>query len=303
MSEINQTLKDDGLILFYFSPSHKDAWNILLRVLQESKFTVTNLHSIHLENVTNVMPQLGVESLSTILIICRKRLSEDIVYYEDLISQIENQIKQRLEKISINELFSMQINDIFIISFNKILQTITKYSEIRSYEKNNSTELRFLIEQIQKYTALYLFNRISEKSIVILGNQIGVYLFLRAFYTKITSEEMQNICRYFGVKMSVLEAKKLVIKENDFYRLADLGEFPVDERPSDISSGDLYLQLCYCYQNLEQIKEKNISISKFENFKKDEILSTVKSLIQIKSILGQFDDEMVRLNSLLESEI
>ena len=94
-----------------------------------------------------------------------------------------------------------------------------------------------------------------------------------------------------------------VIKENDFYRLADLGEFPVDERPSDISSGDLYLQLCYCYQNLEQIKEKNISISKFENFKKDEILSTVKSLIQIKSILGQFDDEMVRLNSLLESEI
>jgi len=300
MSEINSALKDEGLVLFYFSPSHTKAWNILVNVLRDSKFTVTNLHSIHLENITNVMPQLGVDNLSTILITCRKRLLEESVYYEDLINQIEKEIKNRLNDLSLNELVSMSINDLFVISFSKILQTITKYSEIRSYEKEKDIDLSLLIEQIQKITVFYLFNRISNKSIGILGNQISIYMFVKTFYDMITPEELDKITKYFVIKKNYMEIKNMITKEKDIFRLARLDEFPIQEKASEISSENIYEQICFCYQNVNDIKSKKLNIKQLDNFKRDEILNVIKSLIQIKSILGQFDEEMQKLNGLLE---
>ena len=301
MSEINSALKDDGLVLFYFSASHAKAWNILVNVLRDSKFTVTNLHSIHLENITNVMPQLGVDNLSTILITCRKQLLKESVYYEDLISQIEKEIKKRLDALSLNELVSVSINDLFVISFNKILKTVTKYSEIRSYEKEKEIDLDLLIEQIQKITALYLFNRITSKSIGILGNQIGIHIFIKTFYDIIIPDELDKITKYFGIKRNYMETKNMIVKEKEIFRLARLDEFPIEEKASEISSENIYEQICFCYQNVDKIKSKNLRIEQLENFKKNEILDVVKLLIQIKSILSQFDEEMQKLNILLES--
>lgn len=300
MSEINSALKDDGLVLFYFSASHTKAWDILVNVLRDSKFIVTNLHSIHLENITNIMPQLGVDNLSTILITCRKQLLEESVYYEDLISQIEKEIKHRLDALSLNELVSVSINDLFVISFSKILQIVTKYSKIRSYEKEKNIDLGLLIEQIKKITVLYLFNRITSKSIGILGNQIAIYVFLKTFYDEMISEELDKITKCFGIKKNYLETKNIIIKEKEVFRLARLDEFPIEEKSSEISSENIYDQICFCYQNVEQIKSKDLSIERLENFKKKEILDVIKSLIQIKSILGEFDEEMQKLNTLLE---
>ncbi len=97
-----------------------------------------------------------------------------------------------------------------------------------------------------------------------------------------------------------METKNMIVKEKEIFRLARLDEFPIEEKPSEISSENIYDQICFCYQNVEQIKSKDLSIERLENFKKKEILDVVKSLIQIKSILGEFDKEMQKLNTLLE---
>ena len=300
MTEINSALKDDGLLLFYFSPSQNNAWNLLVDVLRDSKFRVTNLHSIHLENITNVMPQLGVDSLSTILITCRKDVLSQSVYYEDLVNQIENQIIARLDKFSLKELFSISINDLFVISFNKILQIVTKYCEIRTYEKQKEIDLDLLIEQIQKSTALYLFNRVSSKSVGVLGNQIAIYIFLKSFYHKITFEELDKLAKSFGVRKNYLETIKMIVREDEGFRLAKFDEFRVDERPHEIGSENIYSQICFCYQNIDKIKSKETKLEDFENFKKIEIFEVLKTLIQVKSVLGEFDEDMQKLNFLFE---
>ena len=92
----------------------------------------------------------------------------------------------------------------------------------------------------------------------------------------------------------------MLIKEKEIFRLARLDEFPIEEKASEISSENIYDQICFCYQNVEQIKSKDLNIERLENFKITEILYIIKSLIQIKSILGQFDKEMQKLNGLLE---
>ncbi len=301
MSEINLALKDDGLLLFYFSASHPKAWNILVSVLQDAKFMVTNLHSIHLENITNVMPQLGTDSLSTVLITCRKQTLQKTAYLEDLINLIENEIKKRLDNYDLKQLFSIPINDLFVISFGKLLQTVTKYSDIKSYEKQNKINFDLLIKETEKITVLYLFNRISSKSVGVLGNQISIYLFLKIFYNEIHSEELDKITKYFGIKKSYLETKNMIVKNNDVFKLASLGEYIIDGKPSEINSDNLYEQICFCYQNVDDIKSKKLNIKRYENFRKDEILEVAKIIIQVKSVLNEFDDEMKKMNALLES--
>jgi putative DNA methylase len=300
MVEINNSLKDDGIVLFYFSPTHKKSWNLLVDVLRDSKFKVTNLHSIHFENITNVMPHLGVDDLGTILISCRKQISDESAYYEDLINEIENQTKNRLEKFNLNELTKIPIGDLFFISFNKILQTITKYSDIKSFEKEKEIDLNLLIEQVQKITILYLFHRISDKSIGVLGNQISTYIFLKVFYKKFSSDELEKITKGFGIKKSSLEINNMIVKDNDVYRISRLDEFKIEEKPSEISYENLYEQICFCYQNINKIKSKNLSLDRLDNFKKVELLEITKILIQLKSVLGEFDEEMQKLNGLLE---
>ncbi|MBT6647342.1 MAG: hypothetical protein HOB51_07490, partial [Thaumarchaeota archaeon] len=274
---------------------------ILVSVLQDAKFTVTNLHSIHLENITNVMPQLGTDSLSTVLITCRKQTLQKTAYLEDLINLIENEIKKRLDNYDLKQLFSIPINDLFVISFGKLLQTVTGYSDIKSYEKQNKINLDLLIKETEKITALYLFNRISSKSVGVLGNQISIYLFLKIFYDDIRSEELDKITKYFGTKKSYLEAKNMIVKDNDIFKLVSLDKYVIDGKPSEINSDNLYEQICFCYQNVGDIASKKLRITLYDNFKKDEILDVVKIIIQVKSVLNEFDNEMKNMNTLLES--
>jgi adenine-specific DNA methylase len=301
LSQINSVLKDDGLMLFYFSPSHSQAWNLLVSVLRDAKFQVTNLHSIHLENITNVMPQLGVESLGTILITCRKVIRKESVYHEDLPNLIENKIKDRLKNLSLHELILTPINDLFVISFGKILEIITQYSEIKSYQKEHPLDIDSIINETKKITIFYLLSRITTNSIGILGNQVAFYIFIKTFYEKILADELYTIVNYFGLNKKYIESKKMIVEENGFLRLARLDEFLIDEKPSEIASDNLYDQLLFIYQNINDIKSKKMNIKNYDNFKIDKILDGVKSLIQIKSILGQYDTEMQTLNVVLES--
>jgi hypothetical protein len=158
-----------------------------------------------------------------------------------------------------------------------------------------------LIKETEKITALYLFNRISSKSVGVLGNQISIYIFLKIFYNEIHSEELDKITKYFGIKKSYLEAKNMIVKENDVFKLVSLGEYVIDGKPSEINSDNLYEQICFCYQNVDEIKSKKLNIKRYENFRKDEILEVVKIIIQIKSVLNEFNDEMKKMNTLLET--
>jgi len=190
---------------------------------------------------------------------------------------------------------------LFVISFGKLLQTVTAYSDIKSYEKQNKINLDLLIKETEKITALYLFNRISSKSVGVLGNQISIYIFLKIFYDNIRSEELDKITKYFGTKKSYLEAKNMIVKDNDIFKLVSLDKYVIDGKPSEINSDNLYEQICFCYQNVGDIASKKLRITLYDNFKKDEILDVVKIIIQVKSVLNEFDNEMKNMNTLLES--
>jgi hypothetical protein len=125
-------------------------------------------------------------------------------------------------------------------------------------------------------------------------------MFVKTFYDMITPEELDKITKCFVIKKNYMEIKNMITKEKDIFRLARLDEFPIQEKASEISSENIYEQICFCYQNVNDIKSKKLNIKQLDNFKKDEILNVIKSLIQIKSILGQFDEEMQKLNGLLE---
>ena len=102
-------------------------------------------------------------------------------------------------------------------------------------------------------------------------------------------------------KTDYLEAKNMIVKDNDIFKLVSLDKYVIDGKPSEINSDNLYEQICFCYQNVGDIASKKLRITLYDNFKKDEILDVVKIIIQVKSVLNEFDDEMNQMNTLLES--
>ena len=93
----------------------------------------------------------------------------------------------------------------------------------------------------------------------------------------------------------------MIVKDNDIFKLVSLDKYVIDGKPSEINSDNLYEQICFCYQNVEEIKSKKLNIGRYENFRKDEILEVAKTIIQVKSVLNEFDGEMKNMNALLES--
>ena len=301
LEKMNFLLKEDGILLFYFSLSHQSAWKMLVNVLHESQFQVTNLLSIHFENVTNVMPQISVENLGTILLSCRKLLKKESIYFEDILNLIESKIRERLDKLTLNELVLISISDLFIVALEKTLEIVTKYSEIKSYQKNLVLDIDGLVNEIQKLIAFYLFSRITTNSVGTLGNQIAFYIFVKTFYDKVSLDEVNSVSKYFGLDHIYLKSKNMIVEEEGFYRLSRLDEFLISDKPQEISSENLYDQLLFAYQKINDIKSKKTNLKNYENFKIEKILNIAQSLIQIKSILGQYDSEMQNLNSILES--
>ena len=203
-------LKDNGLMVVFFAHSDEKTWDLLLESIRNARLQVISSYSIHTENATNVLARNKTSFMSSIVISCRKILEPSTGYIEDIKPIAESSIRNMLNNIGDKQLSKIDITDLLIMTYGKILEACTKHTDIKSYERDFKPTFETLVKDSRDFLLSELLKRLTGKSIDSLGSEMSAYLLIKIFYNgAITGNDTIKITRTLG--LSIVEFDKLKI--------------------------------------------------------------------------------------------
>lgn len=157
--KMHTMLTDDGMLVMFFAHSSIDAWDFVVNSLQRANFRITATWPIHTENPTNLLARGHASIMSSIIIVARKRVSEQSGYIEEIQEDVHDHLIKRLEEFWNNGLKGA---DLTVAAMGATLDIITQYSEIKSY--TGEMKIKDVLKLVQGYVAEYVLNRYIEHS-------------------------------------------------------------------------------------------------------------------------------------------
>ena len=285
---IYNALKDDGLLVVVFAHSSPRAWNILLEVLREARFRITSSYVIHTESIANVLARGKTSFMSSIVVPCRKITEEKEAYYESLIPQVETEVKKVLDRVGdADELLEIPITDLLIMTYGKVLEVLTQYTIIKSFDPNFEPNFENLIESSRDFILREIVRKLTGRSPSAIGAEASFLLVAKIFYGgKLPADEALKLSKTYGVRIHSKPLVDFLKRGKDGIILLHFDEAKLPSKPEDVSRDNIYQQLLY----LEKISaEEGVSYAKtilerYENFKPADIERIISLIIKSYSI-------------------
>ena len=279
---MNGKLKDDGLLVAFFAHSSTETWNLFLESIREAKFKVVSSYSIHTESTNNVLAKGKTSFMSSIVVVCRKILEPSESYFEDLIPQIEDKIKNMLKQIPDEKLLSLPITDLLIMVYGKVLEISTQHTILKSSEKGFEPNFERLIKHARSFIMKELVGKITGKSLNVIGPRMAFYLLIKIFHKGIIGgDDAIKISQTYDVDIKDLEKDQVVIKDKDVIRLYYLNENEMDYSPDNVEKSNLYQQLCYLAYTVDSRGlDKIPTILSNDNFRTEDLKQVISLLIK-----------------------
>ena len=282
---IYNALKDDGLLVVIFAHSSPEAWNMLLEVLRESNFKITSSYVVHTESIANVLAKGKTSFMSSIIVSCRKITEEKEAYYESLIPEVEREVKGILSRITGDELLEIPITDLLIMTYGKVLEVLTQYTKIKSYDPNFKSDFENLIKDSRETILREIVKMLTGKSPSALGPEASFLLVAKIFYGgSLPADEALKLSRAYGVRLDAM--RNFLRRGRNGITLLNFKEARLPSKPEDISRDNVYQQLLF----LEKLAtEKDLSavktiLERYDNFRIHDIERIVDLLVKSYSI-------------------
>ena len=280
---MNQSLKDDGLLVVFFAHSSIESWNLLLESISNAKLRVVSSYAIHTESTSNVIAKGKTAFMSSIIVTCRKLTKEITAYFEDIIPQTEDNVKSMIDKIPAEKILTIPITDLLIMVYGKVLETCTQFTELKSYEKDFKPDFKTLIEASQDFIMRQLVTKLTGRNMNLIGPEMAFYLLVRIFHRgKMSSDDAKKLEKAFTIDIKKLEKDGMITDVSGVKNLIPLQEINLELKPEELDSSNLYQQLCYLAiicKTQGASKVKSI-LSRTGNLKVDELKKIVPLLIK-----------------------
>jgi len=220
--------------------------------------------------------------MSSIVVVCRKILEPSEAYFEDLIPQIEDKIKNMLKQIPDEKLLSLPITDLLIMVYGKVLEASTQHTTLKSYVKDFTPDFETLIKEARSFIMKELVGKITGKSLNVIGPRMAFYLLIKIFHKGIIGgDDAIKISQTYDVNIKDLEKDQVVIKDKDVIRLYYLNENEMDYSPDNVDKNNLYQQLCYlAYTADSRSLDKIPALLTLDNFRAEDLKQVISLLIQ-----------------------
>jgi len=242
---LDKKLNGDGLLVVFFAHSSPDAWNILLEAIREAKFHVVSSYALHTEKI-NVLTKGKTAFLSSIVIACRKLTTEKTAYFEEIVPETEDNIKQMMKKIPLEKLLVLPITDLLIMMYGQVLETCTQFTELKSYEKDSEPKLKKLISQSQDFIMKEIVSKLTGRNMNLIGPQMAFYLLTKIFFRgKINADDAIKISKAVTIDIDKLIQGGIVTREGGIITLNLLHQNDLELKPEELDQANLYQQLCY----------------------------------------------------------
>ncbi|MEM4275685.1 MAG: DUF1156 domain-containing protein [Candidatus Nitrosocaldus sp.] len=306
-SEMYKVLKDDGLAVIFFAHSSTEAWKLLLEILMKARFQVKQSYAMHTESSENVLARGKTSFMSSICIACRKLPLQykKEEYFENIVVNVENRIKNLLDKIDLDRLLSISFTDLILMMFGKAFEEITQYTHIKSYKADFNIDFKVILDHVRSSIVRLLCEKIMGESLEALGKEISFYLLVKIFYNgSLNSDEALLLVKALNTDTDYLIKKGVIIKERNNISLLsfDKCERIISKRDDEIDINNLHEQLIY----IEYVADSKgaTSINRFfqlPNFNKSElthIMNIIYSYYKSKKDKGLSNDENKEYNIL-----
>jgi len=243
---MNKILKDDGIMTVFFAHSDVKTWNLLLKCLRKARFRVVSSYSIHTESTSNVLAIGKTSFMSSIIIACRKISEEKTEYFQNILPDIQDEIKNMINDIPTKKLLMLPITDLLIMVYGKVLEKCTTFTELKSLEKNFEPTFETLIEGAPEHMMKLLVSKLTKQNINRIGARMAFHLLGRIFYHGIIPpDEVIKITHSLSTSRDTLENNGVATNENGSLKLIPLHDGNTDIQEEDLNGADLYQQLSY----------------------------------------------------------
>jgi hypothetical protein len=219
--------------------------------------------------------------MSSIVVTCRKINKESTEYFEDIITKTEDKIKSMVKQIPNEKLLTLPITDLLIMVYGKVLEACTKHTKLITHEKREiPPDFETLISDSRSFIMKELVAKLTGSSINAIGKIMAFYLLTKIFHRGIISgDDAIKIAQIYGIDLDDLEHDLIVLKEKGTFRLSYVTENPIEKKPDQVESSDIYEQLCYLAQLVDSNNSDKIPKILATNSFKQEGLKKIISLL------------------------
>ena len=143
-SECQRVLVDDGVMVVWFTHKRAEAWDTLATAMMESGFTIEASWPVSTQSITALNHAKKNSAKSTIMLVCRKRLSQnrDATFFEDIEIELRQAARSAVEK------FEREVGvggvDLQLATYGPTLSVISRKWPVLSSEPDESGRSRRL---------------------------------------------------------------------------------------------------------------------------------------------------------------
>jgi adenine-specific DNA methylase len=227
--EINRVLKPDGIACIVFAYKTTEAWETIINSLLRSGLVLTASWPIHTEMKERLIAQESAALASSIYMICRKRVKEKVVYFNEIKEKIEQRIKEKLEQFWKQGISGA---DFFVSAIGPAVEVFGQYSRVEKLS-GEEVSVKELLEYVRKVVSEFALERVLKRAD--LGGvdaQTRFYLLWRWTFgnAKVHFDDAIKLSRSLGVELTDLWDKGgLVKKEKEFVKVLNPKERAQDQ--------------------------------------------------------------------------
>jgi adenine-specific DNA methylase len=213
--EIYRILKPEGITCIVFAHKSTEAWETIINALLNSGLYLTASWPIHTEMKARLRASESAALASSIYMVCRKRTENKTAYFNEIKSQIEQRIKEKLDQFW-NE--GIGGSDFFISAIGPAMEVFGKYQSVEklSGEKVSAKEL---LEYVRKVVSEYALSKILKSpQLGGIDEETRFYLLWRWAYNsaKVHFDDARKLAQAVGMEITEHWGNGFIQKDKEF---------------------------------------------------------------------------------------
>lgn len=214
--EVHRVLKQDGISVIVFAYPKAQAWESVISGLLSAGMYMTGSWPIHTEMQGRLRAQGAAALASSIYMVCRKRTSRELGEYPKVRLEIEQRVRQQLDKFWDD---GIRGADFFMSAIGPAVEVFGRYERVEklSGETVGVTEL---IDYVEKVVSEFALERIlGSTELGGVDAETRFYLLWRWTYghASVPFDEANKLALAVGMELKTLWGKGgLVSKDKDF---------------------------------------------------------------------------------------
>ncbi|MCD6241712.1 DUF1156 domain-containing protein [Candidatus Bathyarchaeota archaeon] len=213
--EMNRVLKSEGIAGIVFAHKSTEAWEAIISALLNSGFTLSASWPVHTERKGRQRAQESAALASSIFMICRKRRSNEEVYFKNVAKQLRERIHERLEYFWKQGIGGA---DFFISAIGPAVEVFGRYAKVKKLT-GEAMSVKELLNYVRTEVIEYVLRKILK------GAELGLIDPLTRFYItwrwtygnkRVFFDEARKLAQASGIEITDLWNNGLVKKEKEW---------------------------------------------------------------------------------------